>query len=71
MRANLRRHDLNMNARAHMERAPNHVREAYIATNEIGKARTVKRLVEDCEKIEQLLEKVTRGQAHDAGAPFS
>lgn len=58
LRENLHRHDLDPTARDHMERALNHVREAYIATNEIGKARSVVRLVGDLEKVESLLTKV-------------
>ena len=58
LRENLHRHDLDPTAREHMERALNHVREAYIATNEIGKARSVQRLVGDLEKVESLLTKV-------------
>ena len=63
LRENLHRHDLEPTARAHMERAVNHVREAYVATNEQGKARSVRRLVGDLEKVERLLEKVSRRQA--------
>lgn len=63
LRENLHRHDLDSTARSHMERAVSHVREAYVATNEIGKARTVKRLVGDLEKVERLIEKVSRRQS--------
>ena len=62
LRENLHRHDLEPTA-PHMERAVNHVREAYVATNEQGKARSVRRLVGDLEKVERLLEKVSRRQA--------
>lgn len=58
LRENLHRHDLDPTARAHMERALSHVQEAYIATNELGKARTVQQLVGDLEKVDRLLEKV-------------
>ena len=58
LRENLHRHDLDPTARAHMERALSHVHEAYIATNEVGKARTVQRLVGDLEKVEHLLKKL-------------
>jgi hypothetical protein len=60
LRENLHRHDLDPTAREHMERALSHVREAYIATNEIGKARSVQRLVGDLEKVKRLTEKVHR-----------
>lgn len=58
LRENLHRHDLDPTARAHMERALSHVHEAYIATSEVGKARTVQQLVGDLEKVDRLLEKV-------------
>jgi hypothetical protein len=62
LRENLHRHDLDSTARAHMERAANHVREAYVATNEHGKARTVCRLVGDLEKVERLMKKISERQ---------
>ncbi len=63
LRANLHRHDLDANARAHMERALTHAREAFIATNEIGKARTVQELTRDLDAVEQLMEKVRHQRA--------
>ena len=62
LRENLHRHDLDPTAREHMERALSHVREAYIATNEIGKARSVRRLVGDLEKVDHPLIKVRKQQ---------
>lgn len=62
LRENLHRNDLDPTAREHMERALSHVREAYIATNEIGKARSVQRLVADLEKVDRLVEKVRHRQ---------
>lgn len=62
LRENLHRHDLEPTAREHMERAMSHVREAYIATNEIGKARSVQRLVSDVEKVGHLVSKLRRQQ---------
>jgi len=62
LRENLHRNDLDSTAREHMERALSHVREAYIATNEIGKARSVQRLVGDLEKVDRLVEKVRHRQ---------
>ena len=62
LRENLHRHDLDLIAREHMERAMSHVREAYIATNEIGKARSVQRLVGDVEKVGHLLSKLRKQQ---------
>ena len=62
LRENLHRHDLDLIAREHMERAMSHVREAYIATNEIGMARSVQRLVSDVEKVGHLLSKLRKQQ---------
>ena len=62
LRENLHRHDLDLTAREHMERAMSHVREAYIATNEIGKARSVQRLVGDMEKVGHLVSKLRKQQ---------
>lgn len=62
LRENLHRHDLDPTAREHMERALSHVREAYIATNEIGKARSVHRLMGDLEKVDHPLSKVRKQQ---------
>ena len=62
LRGNLHRHDLDLIAREHMERAMSHVREAYIATNEIGKARSVQRLVGDVEKVGHLVSKLRKQQ---------
>ena len=45
-------------ARAHLERALAHVNEAFIAINEAGRARTVKQLVEDVERVEKLCEEL-------------
>ena len=69
LRENLHRHDLDPAARAHMERACAHVREAFIATNEIGKSRSVQQLVLDCQAAEQLLNKV-RHQTTPEAVPF-
>jgi hypothetical protein len=60
LRENLHRSDLEPTARAHMERALAHVREAYIATNEIGKARSVQRLASDLGKVNHIVTKVRR-----------
>jgi hypothetical protein len=65
LRENLHRHDLDPVAREHMERAVAHVHEAHIATNEIGKARSVRRLVGDLEKVERIVAKVRRRQTPD------
>jgi hypothetical protein len=67
LRENLHRHDLDPTARAHMERAVSHTREAYIATNEIGKARTVQRLIGDLDKADRLIAKL-RGLRPQGGS---
>ncbi len=71
LRENLHRNDLDPTAREHMERALAHVREAYIATNEIGKARSVRRLVGDLEKVHHIVAKVRRrGQPAPTAKPI-
>jgi hypothetical protein len=60
LRENLHRNDLDPTAREHMERALSHVREAHIATNELGKARSVQQLVGDLEKVNHIVSKVRR-----------
>ncbi len=62
LRETLHGHDLDPTAREHMERALSHTREAYIATNEIGKARSVQHLVRDLESVERLLVTVSKPQ---------
>jgi hypothetical protein len=58
LRANLHMHCVDETGRAHMERALAHVREAYIAINEVARARTVQQLVSDVMKIEHLFDKL-------------
>jgi len=55
---NLHRRNLDPTARAHMEQALSHTREAYVATNEIGKARTVQQLLDDSAQVDRLIEKL-------------
>lgn len=68
LRTNLHRHDLDPTAHAHMERALSHVHEAYVATNEIGKARSVQRLVSDLTKVERLTAKLRQRQTSQAAS---
>jgi hypothetical protein len=68
LRQNLHRHDLDPTARAHMERALNHVREACIATNDVGKARPVQTLVRDLENTELLFAKIRNSHRPEAKA---
>lgn len=50
-------------ARAHMERALAHIEEAYIAINEINRARTVGQLVNDLIRVQQVMDEAQRGKA--------
>jgi hypothetical protein len=58
LRANLHMHGLDLTGRAHMERALAHVREAYVAVTDEGRARTVHQLVTEMLKMENLYETV-------------
>jgi len=55
LRENLHTHCLDETARGHMERATSHVREAYIAVNEPGRARSVPDLLGDIAAGERLI----------------
>jgi len=55
LRANLHTHFLDETARHHMERAISHVREAFIAVNDPGRARSVSDLLHDLAAGERLL----------------
>ncbi len=68
LQENLHRNDLDVTAREHMERALLHVREAFVATNEIGKARSVQQLVGDLEKTELLFAKIRNSHRPEAKA---
>jgi hypothetical protein len=68
LRESLHLQNLDPIARAHLERALNHVREACIATNEIGKARTVQQLVSDSQKVDLLFAKIRNSQKPQAKA---
>jgi hypothetical protein len=60
LRESLHCNDLDPTACDHMERAMSRVREAYIAINEIGKARSVRRLLTDLEGANRLAANVRR-----------
>ncbi|HWN96568.1 MAG TPA: hypothetical protein VNT99_16180 [Methylomirabilota bacterium] len=66
LRENLHRSDVDPIARSHMERALNHVREACIATSDIGKARTVQTMVRDLENTELLFSKIRNSHRLEA-----
>jgi hypothetical protein len=46
-----------------MERALAHIREAYVAFNEMGHARTVQQLVNDLVRIQQVMDGSRPGQS--------
>lgn len=58
VRAGLHAHGFGETARAHLERAMAHIQEAYIAINETKAVRTVPQLVEDLNRIQQVMDEV-------------
>jgi hypothetical protein len=63
LRGGLHTHGFGSTARAHMERAIAHIQEAYIAINEIGRARTVQQLVNDLVRVQQVMDEATHGKS--------
>lgn len=59
----LHTHGFGSTARAHLERARAHVAEAYLAINENKVGRTVHQLVDDLNRIEQVMEDAKRGKS--------
>jgi hypothetical protein len=55
VRAGLHAHGFGSTARAHLERAMAHIQEAYIAINESKPVRTVPQLVDDFNRIQQVM----------------
>jgi len=49
--------------RAHLERALAHLSEAYIAINETKQVRTVPQLVDDLNRIQQVMDDARRGKS--------
>jgi hypothetical protein len=62
LRSNLQLHRVDVAARAHMERALAHVREASVAIHEAGCARTVDQLVNDLQEVEHLHNRLRQQQ---------
>ena len=60
VRAGLHAHGFGIAARAHLERAMAHINEAYIAINETKAIRTVPQLVDDLNRIQQVMDDVQR-----------
>jgi hypothetical protein len=50
-------------AQAHMERALAHIQEAYIAINEVNRARTVGQLVNDLIRVQQVMDAAAHGKS--------
>ena len=63
LRSGLHTHGFGSTARAHMERAQAHIQEAYIAINEAKSVRSVQQLVDDLNRIQQVMEDTRRGQS--------
>ena len=63
LRSGLHTDGFGSTARAHMERAMAHICEAYIAINEARQVRTVQQLVEDLNRIQQVMDDAKRGKS--------
>jgi len=63
VRAGLHVHGFGDTARVHLERAMAHINEAYIAIHETKSVRTVPQLVDDLNRIQQLMDDVQRRKA--------
>ena len=63
LRAGLHTEGFGSTARAHMERAMAHICEAYVAINEAKQVRTVQQLVDDLNRIQQVMDDARRGQS--------
>jgi len=63
LRSGLHTHGFGSIARAHLERALAHIQEAYVAINEINRARTVEQLVNDLISVQQVMDAATRGKS--------
>jgi hypothetical protein len=63
LRIGLHTHGFGSTAREHMERARAHIQEAYIAINETRSVRSVQQLVNDLNRIQQVMEDARRGQS--------
>jgi hypothetical protein len=62
LRSGLHTDGFGSTARAHMERAMAHICEAYIAINEARQVRTVQQLVDDLNRIQQVMDDAKRGK---------
>jgi hypothetical protein len=64
LRSGLHTDGFGSTARAHMERAMAHICEAYIAINEARQVRTVQQLVEDLNRIQQVMDDASHRKTH-------
>ena len=62
--AGLHAHGFGSTAREHLQRAMAHIQEAYIAINECKPVRTVPQLVDDLNRIQQVMDDVNRRKTH-------
>ena len=60
LRSGLHTHDLDNTARAHLERAMAHLCEAYVAISETKSMRSVQQLVDDLNRIQQVMDDARR-----------
>jgi hypothetical protein len=63
LRSNLHAHGFGNIAHEHMGRALAHIREAYVAIHEMGRARTVQQLVNDLVRVQQVMDGARRGKS--------
>jgi hypothetical protein len=63
MRNGLHTQGFGATVQAHMERALAHIREAYIALNEARQVRTVQQLVDDLNRVQQVVDEAKRGKS--------
>jgi hypothetical protein len=63
LRASLLAHGFGHAAREHLERAMAHILEAYISINETKPVRTVPQLVDDLNRIQQVMDEVRQRQS--------
>ena len=63
LRSSLHTHGFGSIARAHLERALAHLGEAYVAINETKQVRTVPQLVDDLNRIQQVMDDARRGKS--------
>ena len=64
VRAGSHAHGFGNTAREHLQRAMAHIMEAYIAINECKPVRTVPQLVDDLNRIQQVMDDVNRRKTH-------